>query len=167
MKTFSSWFCGQCHSLIPSHSQPASSSPGRGRDPIVRVRGSRIKKRGMPFPPMGAANSPSLCATTLRYCRLAALQYNMACSIFDCPRQLHNRSALLIELCSPGLGQGVARGLKLGTSLWSWCSAMLTWQRVSKLPPFQSNFLVSWPQMLEIGKIGPNCRKPYISTIQM
>jgi len=38
---------------------------------------------------------------------------------------------------------------------------------VLKLPPFQSNLLVSWPQMLEIGKIGENCRKRSISTVQM
>ena len=33
-----------------------------------------------------------------------SMQYKMACSIFDCPRQLHNRSTMLVELCSPGLG---------------------------------------------------------------
>jgi len=36
---------------------------------------------------------------------------------FLCPRQLHNTSALLVEICSPGLGQGVALGLTLGASL--------------------------------------------------
>jgi len=147
--------------------QRAPTRPGRGRDPSARVSVSQIEKGGIPFPPTGAAESSSHCATTLRYCRSTAIQYNMVISIFDCPRQLHNRSVLLVELCSPGLGQGVELWLRLGASLWSWCWAMLTWHRVSKLPPFQSNFLVSWPQMLEIGKISQNCRNPYISTVQM
>ena len=79
-----------------------SPGPGRGRDSIARVCGSRIEKGGMPFPPTGAPNSPSHSAT------LSAV--------------------------------------------------------VSKLPPFQSNLLVSCPQMLKIGKIGKigkNCQKCY------
>ena len=44
-------------------------TPGRGRDPSARVRGSRRGKGGMPFPPTEAVDSPSYCATTLRHCR--------------------------------------------------------------------------------------------------
>jgi len=55
---------------------------------------------------------------------------------------------VLGEQCSPGKGKGVA--LKL-----------------SPQARFQSDFLVSWPHMLEIGKIGQNCRKRCVSTVQM
>jgi len=48
--------------------QRVPPGPGRGRDFIARACGSRIEKNGMPFPPTGAPDSPSHCATTLQNC---------------------------------------------------------------------------------------------------
>ena len=52
---------------------------------------------------------------------------------FLCPRQLHNTSALLVEICSPGLGQGVEAPSFSEQFLGFMTTNARNWQNLTKL----------------------------------
>jgi len=101
-----------------------AASASRIREGGIPVQGpwKSNRKGGHAFSPDGSSGqSLPLCyhPPVLLFSR-NAIQHGVLYFLF--PRQLHNTSALLVEICSTGLGQGVALGLTLGASLWSWCS---------------------------------------------